>query len=162
MTFTLSRRSLLATGTLGLGALALPGFAAAQSVLAARGFTHSVASGEPASDSMLLWTRYVPAGGDSARLVAEISDTPDFARVIASGAFVTGAWRDWTAKVTLDGLTPGTDYHYRFAAADGTRSPVGRTRTLPNDGARAFTAAIFSCSNVGFGWFTLMATPRAR
>jgi len=162
MTFTLSRRSLLATGTLGLCALALPGFAAAQSVLAARGFTHSVASGEPASDSMLLWTRYVPAGGDSARLVAEISDTPDFARVIASGAFVTGAWRDWTAKVTLDGLTPGTDYHYRFVAADGTRSPVGRTRTLPNDGARAFTAAIFSCSNLGFGWFNAYGHAAAR
>ncbi|MBY9064298.1 alkaline phosphatase D family protein [Sphingomonas yunnanensis] len=162
MTLTLSRRSLLATGTLGLGALALPGFAAAQSVLAARGFTHSVASGEPAGDSMLLWTRYVPAGGDSARLVAEISDTADFARVIASGAFVTGAWRDWTAKVTLDGLTPGTDYHYRFVAADGTRSPVGRTRTLPGNGARDFTAAIFSCSNLGFGWFNAYGHAAAR
>ncbi|MBB3694547.1 alkaline phosphatase [Sphingomonas sp. BK580] len=162
MTLTLSRRSLLATGTLGLGALALPGFAAAQSVLAARGFTHSVASGEPASDSMLLWTRYVPASGDSARLVAEISDTADFARVIASGAFVTGAWRDWTAKVTLDGLTPGTDYHYRFVAADGTRSPVGRTRTLPGEGARDFTAAIFSCSNLGFGWFNAYGHAAAR
>jgi alkaline phosphatase D len=162
MTLTLSRRSLLATGMLGLGALALPGFAAAQSVLAARGFTHSVASGEPASDSMLLWTRYVPASGDSARLVAEISDTADFARVIASGAFVTGAWRDWTAKVTLDGLTPGTDYHYRFVAADGTRSPVGRTRTFPGDGARDFTAAIFSCSNLGFGWFNAYGHAAAR
>ncbi|TCP35742.1 alkaline phosphatase D family protein [Sphingomonas sp. BK235] len=153
MTLTFSRRSLLATGTLGLGAFALPGFAAAQTILAARGFTHSVASGEPAGDSMLLWTRYVPNAGDSARLVAEISETADFARVVASGACLTGAWRDWTAKVTLDGLTPGTDYHYRFVAADGTRSPVGRTRTLPGDGARAFRAAIFSCSNLGYGWF---------
>lgn len=162
MTLSLSRRSLLATGTLGLGALALPGLAAAQTVLAARGFTHSVASGEPATDSMLLWTRYVPTRGDSARLIAEISDTADFARVIASGAFVTGAWRDWTAKVTLDGLTPGTDYHYRFVAADGTRSPVGRTRTLPTDGARAFRAAIFSCSNLGFGWFNAYGHAAAR
>jgi alkaline phosphatase D len=162
MTLSLSRRSLLATGTLGLGALALPGLAAAQTVLAARGFTHSVASGEPAADSMLLWTRYVPARGDTARLIAEISDTADFARVIASGAFITGAWRDWTAKVTLDGLTPGTDYHYRFVAADGTRSPVGRTRTLATDGARAFRAAIFSCSNLGFGWFNAYGHAAAR
>lgn len=162
MTLTISRRSLLATGTLGLGAFALPGLAAAQTVLAARGFTHSVTSGEPAGDSMLLWTRFVPASGDSARLVAEISDTADFGRVIASGAIITGPWRDWTAKVTLDGLTPGTDYHYRFVAPDGTRSPVGRTRTLPGDRARAFKAAIFSCSNLGFGWFNAYGHAAAR
>ncbi|MES2754057.1 MAG: alkaline phosphatase D family protein, partial [Pseudomonadota bacterium] len=36
---------------------------------------------------------------------------------------------------------------------DGTRSPVGRTKTLPDDRARRFTAAIFSCSNLGYGYF---------
>lgn len=157
-----SRRSLLATGTLGIGALALPGMSMAQTVMAARGFTHSVASGEPGQDTMLLWTRYVPAAGDSARLVAEVSETADFARIVASGAIVTGPWRDWTAKVTVDGLRPGMRYHYRFVAADGTRSPVGRTKTLPAGDAPRFTAAVFSCSNIGFGFFTAYAHAAAR
>ncbi|MFA5964849.1 MAG: alkaline phosphatase, partial [Sphingomonas sp.] len=58
MKLDLDRRSLLLTGSLGLGAFAIPGFAQVPAINAARGFTHSVASGEPASDSMLLWTRY--------------------------------------------------------------------------------------------------------
>jgi alkaline phosphatase D len=148
-----SRRSLLATGMFGAGALAIPGLSTAQTVLAARGFTHSVASGEPGADEMLLWTRYVPASGDSARLKVEVSDSPDFARITAGGETVTGPWRDWTAKITVTGLQPGRQYHYRFVAPDGTRSPVGRTKTLPDDRARDFRAAIFSCSNIGFGFF---------
>ena len=53
MEFMLDRRSVLLTGTLGLGAFAIPGFAQSLTVADARGFTHAVASGEPASDSML-------------------------------------------------------------------------------------------------------------
>ena len=157
-----SRRSLLATGMFGAGALALPGLAPAQTVLTARGFTHSVASGEPGPDEMLLWTRYVPASGDSARLKLELSETPDFARVAAGGETITGPWRDWTAKVTVTGLKPARDYHFRFVAADGTMSPVGRTRTLPDDRASRFRAAIFSCSNIGFGFFNAYAHAAAR
>ena len=44
MTLDLDRRLLLKAGTLGLGALAVPGVA---QIAAARGFTHGVASGEP-------------------------------------------------------------------------------------------------------------------
>jgi alkaline phosphatase D len=162
MTMVISRRSLLATGTLGLGAFALPGFAGAQTPLDARGFTHSVASGEPGQDSMLLWTRYVPATGDSARLTVEVSETPDFARIVAGGAEITGGWRDWTAKITVTGLAPGKRYHFRFVAADGTRSPVGTTKTLPAEGVSRFRAAIFSCSNMGYGWFNAYAHAAAR
>ncbi|MFT3978670.1 MAG: alkaline phosphatase D family protein [Sphingomonas bacterium] len=158
----ISRRSLLATGTFGLGAFALPGFAGAQNITAARGFTHSVASGEPGPDEMLLWTRYVPASGDSAELRVEVSDTPDFARVAAAGAQITGPWRDWTAKITVTGLKPGRAYHYRFVAPDGSFSPTGVTKTLPDDGARSFRAAIFSCSNMPFGWFNAYGHAAAR
>ncbi|MGN6620286.1 MAG: PhoD-like phosphatase N-terminal domain-containing protein, partial [Sphingomonas sp.] len=106
MTFVIDRRSLLATGTLGLGALAIPGFAQTLSISAARGFSHGVASGEPATDSMLLWTRYVPADGGAVELRAEIAETPDFARIVSSGAQITGPWRDHTAKITVENLAP--------------------------------------------------------
>jgi len=157
MTLRVDRRSFIATGTLGLGAFSLPGFAQAANVSTSRGFTHSVASGEPAQDSMLLWTRYAPVSGDSAHIRAEVSATPDFQKVISGGEQVTGPWRDWTVKITVAGLKPGTIYHYRFIAADGTMSPVGRTKTLPEGAASSFKAAIFSCSNMAFGYFNAYA-----
>lgn len=157
-----SRRALLATGMFGAGALAIPGLAPAQTVLAARGFTHSVASGEPGPDEMLLWTRYVPASGESARLKVELSESPDFARVAAGGEAITGPWRDWTTKITVTGLLPGRHYHYRFVAPDGSYSPVGRAKTLPDDRAAAFKAAVFSCSNIGFGFFNAYGHAAAR
>ena len=44
---------------------------AAQTLLGLTGFTHNVASGEPGSDSMLLWTRYVSATGSPSKVRAE-------------------------------------------------------------------------------------------
>ena len=138
MTVSLDRRRLVIGGSLGLGALLLPiGRSLASELLMAKGFTHNVASGEPAADSMLLWTRHVPtASVDEVRLDAELALDPDFTRVVAGGSVRTGAHRDWTAKLTVDGLKPATTYWYRFIAPDGGKSPVGRTRTLPPETTR--------------------------
>jgi alkaline phosphatase D len=159
MVLHIDRRSLVLGAGLGLGALMLPaGRGLAAQLLAARGFTHNVASGEPGADSMLLWTRYVPAAGDNAiRLDAEVALDPDFARVISGCTVRTGAYRDWTAKITVDGLKPGTVYWYRFVAPDGSKSPVGRTKTLPVGDVARFGLGIFSCSNLPIGWFNAYA-----
>ena len=162
MTLRIDRRSLLLTGTLGLGAFAVPGFARAFALADARGFTHSVASGEPGADRMLLWTRYVPADGGAVKLRAEVSETADFARIAGGGEAVTGPWRDHTGKIMVTGLRPATRYFYRFVAPDGAFSPVGRTRTLPEGDAGRFRIAIFSCSNIGFGHFNAYAHAAAR
>lgn len=162
MTVQIDRRSLLLTGSLGLGAFAVPGFAQSPNVTQARGFTHSVASGEPGSDTMLLWTRYVPATGDTAELRAEIAETPDFARIVSGGAQITGVWRDFTAKITVDNLKPDTRYHYRFVAPDGSFSPVGTTKTLPVGPVDRFRTVTFSCSNMPYGFFNAYAHAAAR
>ena len=159
----IDRRSLLMTGTLGLGAYAVPGFAQTPSIADPTGFTHGVASGEPAADSMLLWTRYVPADGKPVHVAVELSDTADFARIVGNGVAITGPWRDWTSKITVPGLRPGHVYFYRFVAPDGARSPIGRTKTLPEGGqTRSFRAAIFSCANMPFGYFNAYAHAAAR
>jgi len=160
MTLRIDRRSLLISGTLGIGALAIPGFALAQA--AAQGFTHSVASGEPGPDTMLLWTRYVPNGGGAVKLKAEVSETDDFAKIVAGGEMITGPWRDHTAKVTVAGLKPGSRYFYRFIAPDGSFSPVGRTRTLPQGNVARFGIGVFSCSNMPFGFFNAYGHAAAR
>jgi len=164
MALDIDRRSLIVGAGLGLGALVLPaGRGLAQQILGAKGFTHNVASGEPGPDSMLLWTRYVPAAGDNTiRLDAEVALDADFARPVSGGSVQTGPWRDWTAKITVDGLKPGTVYWYRFVAPDGSKSPVGRTKTLPAGDAGRFRLGVFSCSNLPYGWFNAYAHAAAR
>ncbi|MBX3593743.1 alkaline phosphatase D family protein [Sphingomonas sp.] len=161
MTIRIDRRSLVLTGTLGLGAYAVPGFARTPQLAGARGFSHGVASGEPAATSLLCWTRFV-GSGDTARVTLQISTSADFARPVAAGEQVTGPWRDWTVKITPTGLNPGTRYHYRFVGPDGSFSPVGQGRTLPEGNVERFRIAVFSCSNIGFGYFNAYAHAAAR
>ncbi len=164
MVLKIDRRSLVVGAGLGLGGLLSPaGRGLAAELLGARGFTHNVASGEPSSDAMLLWTRYVPAGGDdTVRLDVEMALDPAFTQVTAGGSVRTGGYRDWTAKITVDGLKPGTVYWYRFVAPDGGKSPVGRTKTLPVGPVTRFGLGVFSCSNLPVGLFNAYGHAAAR
>jgi alkaline phosphatase D len=154
---TIDRRLLLKTAAFGLGALTLPGGAlAAMQASLGQGFTHGVASGEPGPDSVLLWTRYVSTAPES-KLDVEIWDGSDMARRVSGGQTVAAPIRDHTAKIVVSGLKPGTIYNYQFIAPDGTKSPVGRTRTLPVGKVKRFRMAVFSCSNLPFGWFNAYA-----
>lgn len=139
----------------GLFTLAGASAALAAAPVAARsfgsGFTHGVASGEPAADSVLLWTRF--AADADTPLAWQVSESEDFARPVAEGSVTASPERDGCAKGIATGLAPGRWYFYRFIAPDGTKSPVGRTRTLPKAGTQSFKLAVFSCSNYGFGWF---------
>lgn len=145
-----SRRSLLGGGLAGFGLAAAP-LATPLAAQGARGFTHGVASGEPSAASVLLWTRY--AAGGRSKLRFELSESADFSRVAAGGEVFATPERDWCAKVVAKGLEPGTWYHYRFIAPDGAFSAVGRTCTLPVGPTDRFRMAVFSCSNLGFGYF---------
>lgn len=164
MTVNIERRRLIVGGMLGLGSLVLPiGRSLCAEMLGAKGFTHNVASGEPGAQSMLLWTRYVPdVDADEVRLDAEVALDQDFTRVVAGGSVRSGAHRDWTAKITVDGLQPGTTYWYRFIAPDGSKSPIGRTRTLPDGDVDRFRLGLFSCSNLPMGWFNAYAHAAVR
>jgi alkaline phosphatase D len=148
MTITMDRRLLLQSGLFGLAAIASPG---AARLLAARGFTHQVASGEPTQNSVLLWTRYVSEGEPMLR--AEIAEDAEFGRIVARGETAARNAHDFTAKIVVAGLVPGRWYFYRFIAPDGTTSAIGRTRTLPEGPVGQFTLGVFSCSNFRFGHF---------
>jgi alkaline phosphatase D len=149
MTLMINRRQLLHVGAFGVGALATPGAAV---LLAARGFSHGVASGEPGAHSVMLWTRYVPATA-GARLDYQVSSTADFATVLAGGTVEAEAERDWCVKPVVAGLQPDRWYYYRFIDPDGRFSPVGRTRTLPQGPVERFRIGAFTCANLPFGWF---------
>tara|TARA_R110001606_G_scaffold74168_16_gene171796 strand:+ start:5729 stop:7381 length:1653 start_codon:yes stop_codon:yes gene_type:complete len=152
MTMNIDRRQLMALGTFGLGALSVP---ATASLMGGKGFTHGVASGEPSQGSVLLWTRYV-GKGDS-RLTAEISGNSDFSGAKIVGQVDALADRDHIAKITVQGLDPNSWYFYRFIAADGSKSMVGRTRTLPEGSTPRFNIGVVGCSNLPFGYFNAYA-----
>ncbi len=147
----LDRRTVLKGGVLGLGVASAPIAAQAPG----RGFTHGVASGEPGADRVLLWTRFVD--DKQVRLDYELSETIDFARPVSGGSVTAGPDTDWCCKAVAEGLAPDRFYYYRFVAPDGARSDVGRTKTLPEGATQRFRMAVFSCSNIGFGWFNAYA-----
>ncbi len=143
---------------------ALKGMAATLGVLSLRGFeviangavhyTHGVASGDPLSDRVILWTRVLPGDGANKPLKGrwQVALDVNFRRMVAQGDADTGPERDYTVKIDATGLEPAGQYWYRFVF-DGVSSPVGRTRTLPKTGLAPFTLAVCSCSNYPQGYF---------
>lgn len=119
-------------------------------------FLYGVASGDPLADSVILWThaRY-PASDNPVELRWEVAEDASFTTVIASGAVTASSASGHTAKVDATGLAPGRSYHYRFSAGR-TRSPVGRTRTLPAT-ATEVKFAVLSCANYPAGFFNVYA-----
>jgi alkaline phosphatase D len=113
-------------------------------------FPEGVASGDPAPDSVVLWTR-APRLGDG-RLVVEVAEDPAFERVVASAPVRALAENDWTVRALVGGLRPRTAYWYRFVGADGAGSRVGRTMTAPAaDDREPVAFAFVSCQNANDG-----------
>lgn len=115
-------------------------------------FDHGVASGDPLSDRVILWTRVTPQHDGPVRVRYVVARDPEFAQVLLSDSVVTDAGRDYTVKVDPAGLEAGTRYWYRFEAA-GVTSPVGRTKTLPVGHVARLRFAFTSCSNYSGGYF---------
>ena len=91
------------------------------------------------------------------KLRAEVAEDASFRRLLAGAETIAYPERDFTAKVTVSGLTPGRWYYYRFVAPDGSKSVLGRTRTLPTSSVEKFGIGLFSCSNLPFGYFNAYA-----
>ena len=114
-------------------------------------FGYGVASGDPLSDRVILWTRVNGVGG-SANVTWQIATDPAFATVVGSGSASTDGSRDYTVKVDATGLQPATTYFYRFKYGS-ENSAVGRTRTLPVGSAQRIRLGVFSCAAFSIGQF---------
>ncbi|MFN7967332.1 MAG: alkaline phosphatase D family protein [Acidobacteriota bacterium] len=115
-------------------------------------YPEGVASGDPDSHSVILWTRRPFAQGTRQLLTVEVAEDAAFRRVIARTKAPVSSAADWTARVLIGGLEPARTYWYRFTDSAGNGSRVGRTITapLPND-PRAVNFAFVSCQNVNEG-----------
>jgi alkaline phosphatase D len=156
----LSRRDFLASG-LALGAI--PYRLRAQGAPGNPVFRHGVASGDPLSDRVILWTRVTPPAGHTSTLDVEwmVARDPRMTRIVGRGSARTSAARDYTVKIDAASLDPATTYYYRFAALR-QQSSTGRTRTLPVGTADRIRFALASCANYPFGFFNVYGRIAAR
>lgn len=124
-------------------------------------FDHGVASGDPQSDRVMLWTRVTPRDAlprDSARIPVTVTVALDQSLTTPVRHYETRAEpeRDFCVKVDADGLRPDCWYYYRFSVGD-QHSPVGRTRTFPETDAYTDRArfALVSCASYPHGLFSV-------
>jgi alkaline phosphatase D len=116
-------------------------------------FLHGVASGDPLTDSLILWTKVTPAEQpDSVQLLLEVSEDADFSLVQHQELCLARKEADYCCKVDLTGLQPGRSYYYRFSDSRAM-SAVGHGKTLPSGAVSQVRFAVLSCSNYPAGYF---------
>jgi alkaline phosphatase D len=162
-----SRRQLLAGAGVGAFSLAVGGSASAFPGRAkalpwgADPFVAGVASGEPAADSIVLWTRIAldplgrtPVNG-KVPVAWELAEDPNMRRVVRRGLQLATPNEGHSVHVEVNRLKPSHEYFYRFYA-HGEASPTGRTLTAPAPGRspQQLMFALASCSNWEAGYFT--------
>lgn len=160
MTHTLSRRRFLELSAKGFGAAVvsygLMGCKHNTTDTVPASFKHGIASGDPLTDSVILWTRVTPQGEGDVVVAWEVALDPQFTQMVTTGDTVTNSERDYTVKVDATGLSAGTTYYYRFMTNDN-RSRVGTTKTLPTGHVESVKLAVVSCSNYPAGFFNVYA-----
>ena len=116
-------------------------------------FDYGVASGDPLSDRVILWTHARrPADQRAVELRWEVARDAGFRHVVADGEVTARPENGFTAKVDAKGLKAGRTYYYRFRSQRDV-SPVGITRTLPRGDVESVKLAVFSCANYPAGFF---------
>jgi alkaline phosphatase D len=158
-----SRKDFVRMGGLGVAAVVLgvevaPDRAFAAPRFRSTPFTLGVASGDPVSDGVVLWTRLLPEEGRlpnrRVRVSWKIFSDESRRRVVRRGEVATGPGSGYSVHVDARGLEPDREYFYRFYAG-GYASPVGRTRTAPAEGASpaSMAFAFVSCQDYQNGYY---------
>lgn len=157
MNRTVTRRDFLAMSAKGVGvaviSYGLMGCSDSDDVQSVPAqFLHGIASGDPASDAVILWTRVTPESEGDVKVSWQVATDAAFAQLVTTGEMVTNANRDYTVKIDARGLRAGKNYFYRFMTG-GKTSEVGKTCTLPEGDVSSVKLAVMSCANFPAGYF---------
>jgi alkaline phosphatase D len=129
------RTFLQAVALVAVGAFPLSGFAQLRFSLSP--FTLGIASGSPAPDGFVIWTRLFSPEVPAASPVSvrwEVFEDGAPHKVVASGDALAVPELAHSVHVEVSNLRPDCWYGYRFLLGDA-QSSVGRTRTLPLAGS---------------------------
>lgn len=125
-------------------------------------FNYGVASGDPLTDRIILWTHAkYQTGSDPVNLIYQVANDTAFSSIVSSGQVTSGAETGFTVKVDALGLSAGKTYFYRFLCGPSI-SPIGQARTLPASDATEVTFSVFSCADYPLGFFNAYAEAAKR
>ncbi|ANW96176.1 alkaline phosphatase [Wenyingzhuangia fucanilytica] len=117
-----------------------------------KNFNQGVASFDPTSNSVIIWTRYK---NPNKKILWEVSKNIDFSTILRSGTITTEATRDNTIAIELTELTADQKLYYRFSnKEDKAISVIGETLTF-SDNVSTVKLAVCSCSNYQAGLFNV-------
>mgnify|MGYP000754804158 CR=1 FL=1 len=165
----LTRRSFMKSAAAGAGAVAVPmaltgcgaddkdEITTSNSKLVVA-FGHGVASGDPLSDRVIIWTRVTPTTDDASSNKTvpvdwKVATDSAMTEVVASGSIRTNSTVDYTVKVDVDKLSANTVYYYQFTGPLSVKTVVGITKTLPVGYVESVKLAVCSCANYPAGYF---------
>jgi alkaline phosphatase D len=116
-------------------------------------FNYGVASGDPWTDRVILWTHAKYEGStDAVALTYQVATDATFSTIVSTGSATASDSTGFTAKADATGLTAGREYYFRFVSGRWI-SPVGFTRTLPDTDVTSVKFAVFSCALYSAGYF---------
>ena len=116
-------------------------------------FYHGVASGDPLTDRIIIWTRITPDSGNFTpkTVTWQVSTDTAFSSIVKTGTATTDINKDYTIKVDVTGLQAGTTYYYVFRY-NGVHSLTGRMKTA-SSANNHLRFAVVSCNNYEAGYF---------
>jgi len=121
-------------------------------------FIYGVASGDPMTDRVMLWTKVASfRKNEVVSIVWQVSEDSLFAKIVSEGSAEAVAEFDHCVRVDAGGLEAGKQYFYRFISEEGEVSVIGKARTLPKDDVGKLKLAVVSCSSVWAGFFNAYA-----
>ena len=122
-------------------------------------FNYSIASGDPTSSGVILWTRINESVWNmNDPLEFQVATDEAFTNIVVQGLINgsdIGPDQDYTVKVDLDGtLGANVRYYYRFIYQN-TSSHIGRCRTLPAPSSQpeAVKFGIVTCQDYTNGYY---------
>ena len=128
-------------------------------------FRQGVASGDPGSSSVILWSRAQGMGSAPVAVTLEVATDHLFTQIVETQSLTALEANDFIVKPTVTNLQAATVYYYRFSTPNKLnftglpyQSLTGRAKTLPLENAEASTVgslkfALTSCSSFPHGFF---------
>jgi alkaline phosphatase D len=117
-------------------------------------FPYGVASGDPLSNAVIIWTMLDRSAAQvDSSVTWELSKTPTFEVILQTDTVTATAAHHFRIKEDIRGLEPGTTYFFRFAH-QGNWSRIGRTKTAPASNYRGeVRLGVVSCNALEWGYF---------
>lgn len=120
-------------------------------------FNHGVASFDPISDAVIIWTRFEGQDND-VDISWQVATDPNFQNIVREGKNTAKKEFDFTLNIDVQELPSGLKFYYRFIEENTqSMSVVGETITLPREGQALdkITLAVASCANFASGFFNV-------